>query len=126
MLLLVLSCCLAACRKNPYRDGADLYKHACASCHLENGRGLGALIPPLSGSDFLVKNRDQLPCILRHGLADTIQVNGVQYAEKMEGVKGLSDIQITNVLNYVQTNWGNRNPVYSLEEVRQLLDRCPK
>ena len=91
---------------------------------MDDGIGLSALIPPLAGSDYLNTHREQLPCVLRHGLSDTILVNGKLYAEKMPGVPTLSDINISNILNFINTSWGNRNEVYRLEEVRAALEKC--
>ncbi len=91
---------------------------------MDAGEGLGALIPPLAGADYLVKNHDQLPCLVRYGLRDTIIVNGKIYAEEMPPAEQLSDIDITNVLNYVNTHMGNQNPIFTLEQVRKALDKC--
>ncbi len=106
------------------REGKRIYKIHCANCHMDDGSGLSALIPPLAQADYLVKNRDKLPCNLRHGLQDTIVVNGKIYAEQMPGVEKLSYIDITNVLNYINTNFGNQNPPYHPEAVRDLLLPC--
>ncbi|MCS6928019.1 MAG: cytochrome c [Saprospiraceae bacterium] len=105
-------------------EGANLYRIHCANCHMENGQGLGALIPPLAKSDYLLAHREQLPCIIRYGLKDTIVVNGTQYAEAMAGIENLSDVQITNILNYVNSSWGNDLPPYRLDEVQRLLQAC--
>lgn len=115
---------LLHCEANPYREGERLYQANCANCHLDNGAGLGALIPPLAKADYLAANRDLLPCILKYGLKDTIVVNGTQYAEAMPGVPTLSDIQITNLLNFIGNSWGNTLPTYRLDEVRVLLEQC--
>jgi hypothetical protein len=93
---------------------------------MDSGEGLGALIPPLAGADYLAKNRDLLPCIIRYGLKDTIVVNGKIYSENMAGVADLSDIQITNLLNFINSSWGNQNPTYNYAEVKQLLENCQK
>lgn len=124
IFLLLIFCCAAACENHPYRSGERLYKTFCANCHMDSGEGLGALIPPLAASDYLAKNRERLPCIVRRGLQDTIVVNGKIYAEKMAGMPGLSDIQIANLLNYINTNWGNKNPVFSYEAVAAILAKC--
>jgi len=113
-----------ACERSPYQDGARIYKNYCANCHMDSGEGLGALIPPLAGADYLAKNYDQLPCLVRYGLQDTIVVNGKIYAEEMPPNDKLSDIDITNVLNYVNTHLGNQNPIFTLEQVRASLDKC--
>ncbi|MEQ1746974.1 MAG: cytochrome c [Saprospiraceae bacterium] len=118
---------LARCDPNTYQEGERLYRVHCANCHLDEGQGLGALIPPLVGADdYLQTNRDRLPCILKYGLQDTITVRDIRYAEAMPGVPTLSAVQITNILNFVNTNWGNQLPVYQLDEVRHMLGNCPK
>ncbi|HRI59446.1 MAG TPA: cytochrome c [Saprospiraceae bacterium] len=114
---------LSNCQPNQHQEGQRLYTKYCANCHMDGGEGLSALIPPLSGNDYLVKNKEKLPCILRYGLKDTIVVNGKMYAEEMPGVARLSDIHITNILNYINNAWGDRQD-YQLEEVQQLLDKC--
>ena len=121
-----LCCVLGGCEDATYRAGERLYKANCANCHMDTGAGLGALIPPLANADYLAQHRDALPCVLRHGLADSIVVNGRAYAEKMPGVPQLSEVAITNILNYINHSWGNQNPPYRLDEVRELLQRCPK
>lgn len=123
-LLLALALAGTQCEPNPYREGERLYQANCSNCHLDNGAGLGALIPPLAGADYLAANRERLPCILRYGLRDTIVVNGTVYAEAMAGVPTLSDIQITNILNFINNSWGNNLPPYRLDEVRDLLTKC--
>lgn len=128
-LILALALCTGfwfggGCEQNTFQEGERLYKVHCANCHMDDGIGLSALIPPLAGSDYLIKHREQLPCILRYGLSDTIFVNGKMYAEKMPGVSALSDIHIANLLNFINNSWGNRNGVYRLEEVRAALEKC--
>ena len=115
---------LAAFAGNPYRDGAYIYGRNCANCHLENGEGLGLLIPPLTDAGYLEKNREKLPCILKYGLKDTIVVNGKTYTEQMAGIPELTPVDITNVLNYITHSWGNEQKIYQLDEVKNLLEDC--
>jgi mono/diheme cytochrome c family protein len=124
LLVLVATFALTGCEQSPYRDGEALYKTQCANCHMDDGVGLGALMPPLAGADYLKNERDRLPCILIHGLADTIVVNGKTYAEKMPGVPTLTAVEVTNILNYINNAWGNQNGVFTLEEVRKALETC--
>jgi hypothetical protein len=93
---------------------------------MDNGEGLGALIPPLAGSDYLAPNRDRLACMVRNGIQDTILVKGKVYAEQMLGNDKLSDIQIANVLNFVLYKWGNQIPPLTFEEVQKSLAVCKK
>jgi mono/diheme cytochrome c family protein len=115
---------IVSCGQNTYRSGEKIYKANCANCHLDQGEGLGALIPPLAGSDYLSAHRDRLACIVRYGLQDTIVVNGQVYVEKMAGNASLSDVQIANVLNYVLQSWGNKHAPLTFEEVRNSLSNC--
>lgn len=117
-ILSLLSC------DQTYRSGERLYKAHCANCHMDNGEGLVALIPTLVNSDYLANHLDQLPCLIRKGLQDTIIVNGKVYSEKMPPNGDLSDIQITNILNYINSSWGNQHPPFQLEAVRELLKKC--
>ncbi len=104
--------------------GERLYKTHCANCHMDGGEGLGALIPPLKGSDYLSANRERLSCMIRYGLKDTIVVNGKIYAEQMLGNDKLNDIQIANVVNFVLQSWGNDQPPMTFEEVTTALKDC--
>lgn len=115
---------VTACQPNPYKEGERLYKVNCSNCHMDHGEGLNALIPPLAGADYLKNNRDQLPCLVVHGIHDTIVVNGKVYAEQMPGVESLSEIQVANILNFVNTSWGNQNQPFMIEEVRTSLKKC--
>lgn len=119
---------LSSCEEQiTYKAGERLYKKNCSNCHLDDGKGVGALIPPLAGADFLSTHRLELPCIVRNGLnGDTIWVNGQMYAEKMPAAHHLSEADITNILNYVQTAWGNRYAPFRLDEVLPVLEKCPK
>jgi mono/diheme cytochrome c family protein len=125
-LFIGFCCLLLACNseETTFKNGRNIYLTKCASCHLEDGRGLGALIPPLAGADFLTTNRNRLPCIVRYGIADTLVVNGVQYTEQMAGHPELSDIDIGNVLNYIGNSWGNRQAPFQLGELRAILQSC--
>jgi mono/diheme cytochrome c family protein len=105
---------LPSCFTNKGHQGERLYGQHCASCHGEQGEGLGQLIPPLAGSDYLAQHAGSLACIVRKGLRGPIVVNGVGYNQVMLGVQDtathrhLSPAQITNLLNYLESHWGNR------------------
>ena len=122
--VLALPFLLNSCQQISFQEGERLYQANCANCHMDDGIGLSALIPPLAGSDYLQKNRDRLPCIVQHGLSDTIYVNGRMFGEQMPGVPALNVIQITNLLNFINNSWGNKNGVFRLDEVQAALDSC--
>lgn len=71
--------------KNPYIQGKILYENFCANCHMEDGTGLVEVIPPLAGSDYLVKFPEKLPCMIRKGISGEMTVNGKIYNTEMPG-----------------------------------------
>jgi cytochrome c551 len=110
---------------NPYKQGKILYTNFCANCHMESGEGLKGLIPPLAKADYLKAYRSELACGIRNGMAAPVIVNGVLYDQQvMLAIKKLSDFEITNVLNYVATAWGNNEKIWTIDEVRTDLERC--
>lgn len=126
LLLSTIVTLAVSCQRDPYREGSRLYAVHCSNCHGENGQGLGELIPPLAQADFITLHRDELACILVNGLNDTIVVNGKTYfGQAMPANQELSDIQVTNILNFIQHSWGNPQQDFTLENVRALLSRCP-
>jgi mono/diheme cytochrome c family protein len=104
---------LPSCFTNKQHQGERLYVQHCSGCHGEQGEGLGQLIPPLAGSDYLARHPSQLACIVRYGLKGPIVVNGVDYNQLMLGVqdttthRDLSPAQVTNLLNFIEGHWGN-------------------
>ncbi|GAB3325709.1 hypothetical protein GCM10027511_34870 [Hymenobacter humi] len=121
-LMLLLT--LPGCFSNNRNQGERLYVQHCASCHGEQGQGLAKLIPPLAGADYLATHRAELPCILRNGQHEPIVVNGVKYHNVMPGHKYLSPSQLTNLLNYIESHWGNKATPWTIREVQQQLDAC--
>lgn len=119
--LLTLTQCFYTDDQN---EGQRLYTQNCANCHMDDGSGLRNLIPPLAEADYLETNRDQLACIIQHGQTGNIVVNGKNYNQGMPGFEHLSAGQITNILNYVQTNFGNNNPRFTIKEVEKQLFGC--
>jgi mono/diheme cytochrome c family protein len=115
---------LTQCFTNRQSEGQQLYAQQCASCHMDDGRGLRNLIPPLAGSDYLTRHRGQLPCLIRHGQQGPIVVNGVSFNRPMPGVQDLSEVHITNILNYIQTSFGNNNERFTVQEVNRSLQNC--
>ncbi len=119
VIFLVLRTCTA-----PPNQGQRLYASKCASCHMDSGKGLGKAIPPLANADYLMKNREKFACIVRNGQHDTIVVNGVQYDTPMDGFPTLTEIQITNIANYVYSSWGNQAEEFTVREIEEQLKNC--
>ena len=124
VLLAVVATLLPGCFSNNRHQGEKLYALNCAGCHGDQGQGLARLIPPLAGSDYLSAHRAELPCLLRNGQNEAIVVNGVGYHNIMPGNKVMSPAQLTNLLNFVESHWGNKATPRTISEVQQQLDGC--
>lgn len=116
---------LTQCFTEKQNQGQKLYTANCASCHMDDGSGLRGVIPPLAQSDYLQKHRNELPCLIRHGINRPIVVNGQKYNQEMPGAETLKADEMTNLLNYIQTNFGNSNERFTMQHVAELLNRCP-
>ncbi len=103
---------LSGCFTSQERGGQALYEQHCANCHGRDGEGLGTLMPPLAGADYLLTHRAALPCLVRRGQRGPITVNGQPYDGVMPAFsrQQLTDADVANILNYVQRAWGNAAP----------------
>ena len=68
-------------------------------------------------------NQDEIPCILRHGQNGEITVNGVVYNQEMPGNK-YTEIQINNMINYINTAWGNEIATTTITQTKERLEAC--
>jgi len=112
------------CQKNSFPQGEALYRTHCASCHMDDGLGLKGVIPPLAGADYVARDPASVACIIRNGLTDTIQVNGLSYSEPMAAIPQLTEFQIANIINYINTAWGNDYGYIKMPEIRKRLAEC--
>lgn len=115
----------SSCGQTQYRQGQALYTQHCANCHMDSGKGLGALIPPLAGSDWLRDGQNQLACLIKNGMEGPIVVNDTTYNQPMPGVEGISEFQIANIVNYINQAWDNDYGIISVASVREQLQACP-
>ena len=100
--------------------GEAIFKRQCAACHQAAGQGLPGVFPPLAGSDFIANNRQKSIEALLFGLAGPITVNGVDYNGVMPSFGHLSDADLSAVLSYVFTSWGNAVEPVDVDEVARV------
>ena len=113
------------CESQTFKQGKILYEVNCANCHGLKGEGLGALIPPLTQSDYLVVHRADLACAVRKGLSGVVVVNGKKYGTNaMPPNERLSDFEIANIFNYVNDAWGVDKKFIPLDDFREQLKKC--
>ena len=124
--LIALSACNEADikYKSYYSDGLKVYQVHCQNCHMDDGSGLGNLIPPLTDTSFLKVNRKKLPCFINYGLQDSIIIHGKIYKEVMPAEQHLAPIDVAKVLTYITNTFGNQQGIYDVTEVEKNLKLC--
>ncbi len=101
------------------KRGKEVYHKICIACHQPNGQGVPSVFPPLAKSDFLNSDKERAIGIVTNGLAGEIVVNGTKFHNLMPN-PGLNDDEISNVLTYVYSQWGNSGMDVTLEEVNAV------
>jgi cytochrome c oxidase cbb3-type subunit 2 len=101
-------------------DGKSLYIANCQSCHQENGEGLKGAFPPLKGS--LIVTGDNLELYV------DIIMNGYDARPEYGVMAGVgtnmefNENHVAAIINYERTNWGNRAPKVTPEEIKKIMD----
>ena len=107
--------------KESLLDGQEIYNDFCVQCHLEDGKGIKGIYPPLAKSDFL-KDINQTISSIKYGLKGPITVNGENYNSIMVS-QGLDDEEISDVVNYILNSWGNSTNELITEEIVTSIKR---
>ncbi len=113
---------MIACEDNIYVQGGRLYQFHCESCHMTDGSGLEAIIPPIQTSDYLTNKLTELPCLIRHGIAEYKLDDSILL--EMPANYDLTEYEINNIINYLQVKW-ETNHILSIDSTKQLLEDCP-
>ena len=103
-------------------DGKEIYQDFCLQCHLDTGKGVSGVFPPLAQSDYLLNNLDLSIKGIKYGMSGPITVNGEEYNGVMQN-QGLDDVEIADVINYVINSWGNKSKeVITQERVASITE----
>jgi cytochrome c551 len=112
-------------RFNQYMlEGQNLYTIHCSNCHQKDGSGLGKLIPPLAGADYLRNNLASSVCGIKNGLKGEIVVNGIPYNQPMPANPTLKNLDIAQVITYIGNTWGNEIGLIETEQIVEMLENC--
>ena len=96
--------------KQSIARGKEVYGIYCQNCHMEDGKGMPDLNPPLAQADFMKKPAKSLIDVVLKGSVASLTVNGKKYNGAMPAQDYLSDEQIADVLNFAKNTWGNKIP----------------
>ncbi|MEC4094009.1 cbb3-type cytochrome c oxidase subunit II [Myroides odoratimimus] len=101
-------------------DGKNLYMNNCAACHQANGEGLSGAFPPLKNSAIVTGDNLQLFVDIIMNGYDAREEYGVMPAVGTNA--NWTEEEVTAIVNYERNNWGNKSPLVTVEEVKQIMD----
>jgi protein SCO1/2 len=102
------------------QSGRQLYLEQCASCHLENGRGVSGKYPSLVGSTWVVGAPNRLTTLMVNGVKSVATAAG-PYSGVMPAWRTiLTPAETAAVLTYIRQAWGNAAPTISARYVQDL------
>ncbi|WP_374353278.1 copper-containing nitrite reductase [Chitinimonas sp.] len=103
----------------PANHGQAVFSKHCVACHQANGQGVPGVFPPLVNSDFIKNNPIEAAKVILGGRAGEMTVNGVKYNGVMPSLD-LSDQEVSEVLNFINTRFNGGKPVLDAEAVKKL------
>ena len=101
-------------------QGELVYTTYCGTCHQKSGEGDGARFPTLAQTDWVTGDKTRLINILLKGMEGEITVNGTSFNNVMPQHSFLSDEQISEVLTYIRSSFGNEADGVSVVEVANV------
>ena len=109
------------CRQVQYSQGEKLYLNLCSSCHMEDGSGLGKLIPNLNTSiSKSMPIMDQI-CKIKNGFrADSLG----EVMRVMPSFSKIKTADLTNLVNYINHRWNPKFKEISMNQVSSIFDKC--
>lgn len=103
--------------------GPKVYTNRCLPCHGATGQGLAGLYPPLANAPLLQGEPDTAIRVLLHGLQGPLEFNGQQFNSPMPSWSSLHDAEISAVLTFARSRWGNTAGPVTMEQVAKLRAR---
>lgn len=97
--------------------GAEAPSTACVACHRENGTGLEGYYPTLVGQKDHMGDCATTANIIRNGMSEPIEVDGVTYTRPMPPSIGLADIEVAAVATFVRNSWGNEFGICTPDDI---------
>jgi mono/diheme cytochrome c family protein len=95
-----------AARAQPPLDGANLFKQNCSACHQDHGQGMKGAFPALAGDTFVQGDKKTVASLLLHGRGGMPNFSD-----------DLSDAEISAILTFVRSSWGNSAPPVDIATV---------
>ncbi len=119
LLPVFLSLFIGGCQPEPYSQGEVLYKYHCENCHMEDGSGLGKLIPHLDSSKLTLSDPVKLVCLIRNGMP----VNKLT-GQQMPANRKLNEVEMTNLVNFLGSKYAANPQTVIVPDVKKMLAGC--
>ena len=114
-----------AVTENPYDEvmkrGQTVYNQTCLVCHQVDGSGVPMMYPPVQGSEIIAGDHEKLIKLVLDGMSGPVEIKGEQYNSVMPPQKDiLNDQQISDLLTFLRSSFGNSAAAISEEEVAKI------
>lgn len=112
---------VAALGADALARGQALYIDNCTACHMDDGRGVAGVFPPLAGSSAIQADEA--------GTDVHVVLSGSRMAAPASKPTGLAmpafgwkfdNAQMVDVINYIRHAWGNRAPTIDVDLVKAV------
>ena len=98
--------------------GKKTYDRACSPCHSADAKGIPSFSPALSGSKIVLGPGNKLIRVLLRGSAELKNYPGHNNKNEMPPQANFKDRRIANLLTYIRSNFGNKAPAITPDEVK--------
>lgn len=103
-----------------YSGGMIVYQTKCQNCHGSDGKGLAALIPPLTQ---IKTDKAALSCLVKYGSKSPVNRVDRTFGGEMPA-NDLPAVDIAKVLTYVTNSFGNKMGTITTQQVEDGLKKC--
>ena len=98
--------------------GKKTYDRLCSGCHQPDAKGIASFSPALAGSKIVLGPGNKLIRVMLKGSAELNNYPGHTNKNEMPAQAGLKDRRIANLLTYIRSNFGNKAPAITADEVK--------
>jgi len=105
---------------NPVKGpkGKKTYDRVCSPCHSADAKGIPSFSPALSGSKIILGPSNKLIRVMLRGSEELKTYPGHNNNKGgMPSQAELKDRRIANLLTYIRSNFGNKAPAVTADEV---------
>lgn len=96
--------------KQSMARGKAIYERVCIACHQADAEGVPRMIPPLTGTKWVLGEKKIMINIVLKGLkGGEIEIDGDSFSNPMPAQADLmTDQEIADVITYVRNSFGNK------------------